>query len=92
MQFTGDISLGSVAIIVTLIGIAIRIGMQVGAVQEVAKAQATIIEGHTKRLDRYESRLVDIVSDVSRLIGRIEATQSRLEKSTGGRAGEGGRL
>jgi hypothetical protein len=89
MQFTGDISLGNIAIIITLIGIAIRVGVQVGNVQAVAKAQAAIIEGHAQRLDRYESRLVDIVSDVSRLIGRIEATQQRLERNTGSRPGEG---
>lgn len=90
MQLTGDISLGNIAIIVTLIGIAIRVGMRLGSVEAIAKAQAALIEGHTKRLDRYEERLVSIVSDVSRLMGRIEATQERIEKTTGGRTGEGG--
>lgn len=89
MQVTGDISLGNIAIIVTLIGIAIRVGMRLGSVETVAKAQAALIEGHTTRLDRYEERLVSIVADVSRLIGRIEATQLRIERQTGGRPGEG---
>lgn len=91
MTFTGDISLGNIAIVITLIGIAIRIGMRLGSVESVAKAQAALIEGHSMRLDRYEERLVSIVADVSRLIGRIEATQQRIEKHTGGRSGEGGR-
>lgn len=89
MHFVGDITLGSIAIIVTLIGIAINIGLKVGSVQEVVRAQAAIVASHTQRLDKYEERLVKIVSDVSRLMGRIEATQDRLEKRTGTRIGEG---
>lgn len=88
VHITGEISLGNVAIMVTLIGIAVRVGMRLGSVETVAKAQAALIESHTTRLDRYEERLVSIVSDVSRLIGRIEATQQRIEKHTGERLGE----
>lgn len=89
MHLTGDISLGSIAIIVTLIGITIRIGMQIGNVQAVARAHSESIERHTQRLDLYEGRLVSVVSDVQRLIGRVEATQDRIERHTGIRPGEG---
>lgn len=89
LHFIGDITAGSVANIVTMIVIAIGIGVKVGSLQAVAQAQAAVIVGHTMRLDKYEERLVSLVSDVSRIMGRIEATQERLEKTTGFRPGEG---
>lgn len=89
MHVTGDISLGSIAIIVTLIGVTIRIGMQIGNIQAVASSHETAIARHAARLDLYEGRLVSVVSDVQRLIGRVEATQDRIERQTGTRSGEG---
>lgn len=82
-------SLDAIAIIITIISTAIGLGMKVGAMQAVAKHQGDAILHHTDRLDKYESRLVDVVSQVQRMIGRLEATQERLEKSTGYHRGEG---
>lgn len=91
MHVTGDISVGSIAIIITIVSAAIRIGMQIGAMQTIAKTQGDVIVQHTMRLDKYEERLVLVVGDVQRMIGRLESTQDRLEKITGQRPGEGGR-
>ncbi len=89
MHFTGEISLGSLAIIITIVGAVIRIGWKMGAMETVARTQGENIERHTIRLDKYEERLVQVVADVQRMIGRLEATQDRLEKLTGRRGGEG---
>lgn len=92
VTLTGDISLGNLAIIVTLIGIAIRVGVRFGSVQTTLTNQAILIESHAQRLDKYEQRLTDIVGQVQRIVGRIEATQERLERTTGHRKGEGGHV
>jgi hypothetical protein len=72
MHFNGEITLGSILTIVTLLGIALRFAWTAGALQ------AVIIE-HTKRLDRYEIALTEIVSSVQRVIGRVEGVQDRLD-------------
>ena len=65
MHFSGEVTLGSLLTIITLVGIAVRLGWVIGGIQE-------IITAHTKRLDRYETTLLGIVGDVQRLVGRIE--------------------
>jgi hypothetical protein len=72
MHFNGEITLGSILTIVTLLGIALRFAWVAGALQ------AVIIE-HTKRLDRYEITLTEVVSSVQRVIGRVEGAQDRLD-------------
>lgn len=93
MNYTGEISLGAILgnlmIVVTLISIAVTIGRQIGHIQQVVKTQGDLIAMHSARLDLYESRLLSVIADVGRLIGKIEATQDRIEKQTGHRPGEG---
>ncbi len=95
MHFTGEISLGVLlsagGIIVTIITVAIRIGTKIGAMETTARAQGESIDRHTRRLDLYEERLVQVVGEVQRMIGRLEATQDRIDKRIGQRLGEGGR-
>ncbi len=95
MHFTGEISLGVIlsaaGIILTLITIASRLGAKIGAMQTTAETQGESIDRHTKRLDLYEERLVQVVGEVQRMIGRMESTQDRIEKRTGMRHGEGNR-
>lgn len=92
MHFTGEITLGNIVIVVTLIGIAIRFGIRVGIMETTLKMHADTMVQHSIRLDKYEGRLVEITGNVQRLVGRVEATQDRLERKTGGRYGEGGGL
>lgn len=91
MQFTGDISLGNIAIVVTLISIAVRIGLKLGTVQQLVAGHTITLESHAARLDRYERTLVEVGGNLQRMIGRIEATQDRIDRTTGQRQGEGGR-
>jgi len=73
MHFSGDVSLGNLLTVVTLLGISVKFGWIVGGIQEV-------IAMHTKRLDRYEAALISVVADVQRMIGRIEGVQDRLDR------------
>lgn len=90
MHVTGEITLGSIGIIISIAIAVLRVGVQIGGMQTLTKIQGDSIMEHTKRLDLYESRLISVVSDVQRMIGRLEATQDRIEKRTGHRDGEGG--
>ena len=74
MHISGELSLGNILTILTLIGIAMRFGWQVGTLQEVVRA-------HTKRLDQYEVAIIRVVGDVQPLIGRMESLQSRLDRN-----------
>ena len=89
MQFTGEITLGNIAIVVTLITIAIGIGRRFGGMEQLLKGHALTLSDHAKRLDNYEGRLVEVVGQVQRVVGRIEATQDRIDRATGYRKGEG---
>lgn len=90
VHFSTEITLGNLAIVVTLIGIAIRVGWRIGGLEQVVKMHGENLMSHTSRLDLYEGRLVEIVGSVQRLIGRVEATQDRIDQRTGQRSGEGG--
>lgn len=72
MHFTGEITLGNLAIIITLIGIAIRFGVRLGSFQTTLAAHATALEGHSLRLDRHETQIIRLISSLQRLIGRSE--------------------
>lgn len=91
VHFSAEVTLGNLAIVVTLIGIAVRFGFRVGMMENRLNEHAKTMIRHTERLDKYEERLVDITGHVQRLIGRLEATQDRIEKMTGFRQGEQGR-
>lgn len=73
MHFSGDISLGNLLTVITLLGIAIRLGWTAGMIEKT-------IALHAIRLDRYEQALITIISDVQRLVGRVEGVQDRLDK------------
>ncbi len=88
-HITADISLGSIAIVVTLIGIAINIGARLGTITQTVAQHANMLAGQSARMDRYEQGLNKNVGDVQRLVGRIEATQDRIDRNTGRRQGEG---
>lgn len=88
MHFTGEISLGSLLIAITIIGSVLRLGWKIGHMEEVATTQGANIERHTMRMDKYEERLIVIAGEIQRMIGRLQATQERLEKTTGHRNGE----
>ena len=73
MHFTGEISLGTILTIVTLLGISSRIAWIVGSIQ-------TTITDHTRRLDKYEGSLVNITGQMQRMVGRIEGVQDRIDR------------
>lgn len=73
MHWSGEVSLGSLLTIATLVSIAVRIGWMVGGIQVTVRA-------HTGRLDKYEDTLIKVVGEVQRLVGRIEGVQDRLER------------
>ena len=83
MHVTGDISLGAISVIVTLLGIAIAFGMRVGRVEATLMTHAQHLVSHGLRLDGYEARLIDVVGHVQRIVGRIETVQTRMERSAG---------
>lgn len=72
MTVTGDISLGSILIIVTLLGIAIRFGIILGSVRITLKTHAIALERHSERMVAYEDVVRDLVASVNRLLGRSD--------------------
>lgn len=90
VHFTGEITLGNIAIVITLITIAINLGVKFGTVSTLVQGHTDTLKGHAERLDRYERTLIDVGNNMQRMIGRIEATQDRIEHTTGTRSGEGG--
>lgn len=89
VHITGDISAGSISIVVTLIGIAIGIGIKAGTIQQLIRGHSLTLQVHATRLDAYEKSLIEIGGNLQRMIGRIESTQDRLDRATGTRRGEG---
>ncbi len=75
-------TLGTILTIITMISIAVGLGIRLGSIQQIVAQHARILDNHSSRLDRYEARLVDIVGDVQRIVGRLEATQERIERSS----------
>ena len=90
LHLTGDISAGSLSIVVTLVTIALTLSFRLGTLQQIVTSHTQMLASHSDRLDRYEKSLVMIGGDMQRMIGRIEATQDRLERATGHRPGENG--
>jgi hypothetical protein len=90
LKFTTEITLGNIAIVVTLITIAISIGQKIGTLSTTVVQHAAVLDRHAMRMDKYEERLIVIVGDMQRMIGRVEATQDRIDRLTGNRKGEGG--
>ena len=88
MTVTAAIAVSCVSVIITMLLIANRIGWHLGRIQSTALEHAKSLSAHAARLDLYEARLVAIGGDLQRLIGRMEATQARIERHTGERPGE----
>lgn len=79
MHISGDINLGSILTIITLIGIAISMGSKLGRFEETLKHHAATMADHAARLTSQESRMGDLVSSVQRLIGRMEGSQAKRD-------------
>jgi hypothetical protein len=72
MHLTGEVTLGNIAIVVTLLGIAIKFGVQLGGFQTTLREHAKALEAHSIRLDHHETRILDLIAGIQRLIGRSE--------------------
>jgi len=72
MHFTGELTLGSVLTIVTLVGIAIGLGRRIGGFESLMAEHAKTLDKHAERLDRYEGRIVDIVEKLGTVLGRAD--------------------
>jgi len=72
MHITGEVTLGTILTIATLIGIAITFGRRMGTFETQLQTHSTNIQGHAARMDRYEARYVEIAGQLQRIIGRIE--------------------
>ncbi len=79
MHITGDINLGSILTIVTLIGIAIAMGSQLGKFELTLKHHADTMSDHAARLVSQETRIGELVASVQRLMGRMEGEQARRD-------------
>jgi len=91
ITLTGEISLGSLAIVVSIVSTAVAIGLKLGTLQQLVRGHGSTLTDHAARLNRYEITLVEVGGNLQRMIGRIEATQDRIDRTTGKRNGEGGR-
>ncbi len=89
ITLTGELSLGSIAIVASILTTAVAIGIRMGTLQTLVGGHASTLKEHSGRLDRYEKTLIDVGSNLQRMIGRIEATQDRIDRTTGFRAGDG---
>jgi argonaute-like protein implicated in RNA metabolism and viral defense len=90
LQVTSDL-LGSLAIAVSILTAAIGIGLRLGTLQQLVQGHTSILSQHADRLDRYEETQVVVGERLARMIGRVEATQNRIDFQTGNRSGEGNR-
>jgi len=70
MHLTGELSLGNILTVATLIGIAIGVGRRFGGFESLMSEHAKTLAVHAERLDRYEARMVDIVEKLGLVIGR----------------------
>jgi hypothetical protein len=72
LTYSGDITLGSILTIVTLVSIAITLGRRLGSFETTLKQHADTMVQHSARLTNQESRVIDLVASVQRLIGQME--------------------
>lgn len=70
---TGEVTLGNLLIVVSLIGIAISFGVRLGSFQASLESHSKTIEDHGKKLSKHDDIFLSLVQDVQRLIGRNEA-------------------
>lgn len=60
MHYTGEITLGNIATVVTLITLAIGVGRRLGSFEATISSHADRLAGVSARLDKYEQRLFDL--------------------------------
>ena len=72
MHFTGNISLGNVLVVVTLVGTAVQFGMRLGTLETTLRQHADALMDHANRLEQHDSRLLDAVGNIQRMLGRLE--------------------
>ncbi len=72
MHVTGEITLGTILTIVTLISIAIAFGRRFGNFETQLAAHGVNLVKHSERMDRYEEHYMTIAGQMQRIIGRIE--------------------
>lgn len=90
LNVTGEISAGSISIVLSILTTALVIGIRLGTMQQLVRGHSLTLTDHANRLDRYEKTLVSVGGDLQRMIGRIEATQDRIDRHTGNRRGDEG--
>lgn len=81
MHFTGDISLGTIVTIITILGVAMTIGQRFGRVETTIESQAKMLTDHAMRLGKYEQQSMRFVADLQRLVGRVEMLMDRRKES-----------
>ena len=76
MHWNGEVTLGNLLTIITLISLAIAawygLKARILVFQEMLRTHSQTLMDHAKRLDTYESRILDLVSGLQRLIGQSE--------------------
>lgn len=74
MYLTGEVTLGNIAIVCTLVGIAIGFGIRLGRFERTLFDHSEALRKHGERLDRHEEKILDLIAGLQRLIGRSEIT------------------
>lgn len=76
MTFDWTVTLGNVLQLVTMIGLAIAgyyaISARMAVFESMLAGHADTLKQHAQRLDLYEARIVEVIGDLQRLIGRME--------------------
>ena len=89
MSFDGTVTLGALLqIAVMVIAIAVawqKLEAKLSTFSVNLEHHAMAIEKHTMRLDAIDSRLLNVVADLQRLIGRSEAVNSFNGRTDGGK-------
>lgn len=77
MHFTGDVSLGTILTIATLLGIALRVGYRLGNFETTLTQHQTSLTSHETKLTSYEAQILGFVGQLQRLVGRVENDTER---------------
>jgi hypothetical protein len=81
MHWNGEVSAGHVLLLVEwLVGLAVayhrfvlRIDVQAEGFRRILQAHADTLAAHAARLDNHEAHSFEMVADLQRLVGRVEA-------------------
>ncbi len=84
MHWDGTITLGSVLIIVSMVGTAVvgwsAFTARLAVFENTLKAHASAMTSHSARLDIHEGRILELVGHVQRLIGLSEGWNGHTER------------